>query len=447
MSAKRIFFIMLFLSFVCTAWAQQKSVKEMRSRVTTLQQQIKEKERILLSSEKDVASKLKNLNLITARVAEQKSLVALLNKEIAAIDKEISSLLAELAREETQVKKAKNEYAAALRRARRYGSLQDKLLFIISADNFNSMLHRYRYTREYMNAHRKLADNLKEKIVALEAKRAEVEKVRAGKVASLEEQKKEQQALNKLEGQQRALVAELKRENKKVEKELARQRKELNNLNAAIEREIEREIEARRRAELAAAKKKKEKETAVVNNNNKGKTGDKTNTGDKPNTDDKTQPKVQRREKEVVNPNSKGMQKLTGSFQQNKGRLPSPITGPCVVVGSFGPQRGVEGKGNVRIDYGGITLQGQRGAKARAVFKGVVTSVVRAGDFAFVIVRHGKYLTVYCKLENIKVVQGDEVDTGDIIADVATDASGATTLLFQIRDEKVKLNPRPWLNL
>ena len=441
MSAKRIFFIMLFLSFVCTAWAQQKSVKEMRSRVTTLQQQIKEKERILLSSEKDVASKLKNLNLITARVAEQKSLVALLNKEIAAIDKEISSLSAELAREETQVKKAKNEYAAALRRARRYGSLQDKLLFIISADNFNSMLHRYRYTREYMNAHRKLADNLKEKIVALEAKRAEVEKVRAGKVASLEEQKKEQQALNKLEGQQRALVAELKRENKKVEKELARQRKELNNLNAAIEREIEREIEARRRAELAAAQKKKEKETVVANNNNKGKTGDKAKPVDKP------QPKVQRREKEVVNPNSKGMQKLTGSFQQNKGRLPSPITGPCVVVGSFGPQRGVEGKGNVRIDYGGITLQGQRGAKARAVFKGVVTSVVRAGDFAFVIVRHGKYLTVYCKLENIKVAQGDEVDTGDIIADVATDASGATTLLFQIRDEKVKLNPRPWLNL
>ena len=441
MSAKRIFFIMLFLSFVCTAWAQQKSVKEMRSRVTTLQQQIKEKERILLSSEKDVASKLKNLNLITARVAEQKSLVALLNKEIAAIDKEISSLSAELAREETQVKKAKNEYAAALRRARRYGSLQDKLLFIISADNFNSMLHRYRYTREYMNAHRKLADNLKEKIVALEAKRAEVEKVRAGKVASLEEQKKEQQALNKLEGQQRALVAELKRENKKVEKELARQRNELNNLNAAIEREIEREIEARRRAELAAAQKKKEKETVVANNNNKGKTGDKAKPVDKP------QPKVQRREKEVVNPNSKGMQKLTGSFQQNKGRLPSPITGPCVVVGSFGPQRGVEGKGNVRIDYGGITLQGQRGAKARAVFKGVVTSVVRAGDFAFVIVRHGKYLTVYCKLENIKVAQGDEVDTGDIIADVATDASGATTLLFQIRDEKVKLNPRPWLNL
>ncbi|MBR5849205.1 MAG: peptidoglycan DD-metalloendopeptidase family protein [Bacteroidaceae bacterium] len=444
MSAKRIIFIMLLFSVACAAWSQQKSVKEMRSRVSSLQQQIKEKERILLSSEKDVASKLKNLNLLTARVEEQKSLVSLLSKEVTAIDKEIAELTSALTLDEAQVKRAQDEYAAALRRARRYGSLQDKLLFIISADNFNSLLHRYRYTREYMNAHRKLADQLKEKIKALEEKRAEVEKVRASKIASLEEQKKEQQTLKGLEEKQRGLVAELKRENKKVQKELTRQRKELNNLNAAIEREIEREIEARRKAELAAAQKKKEadakkKDTASKKGGNA--VAKKTTTADEP------APKVQRREKEVVNPNSKGMQKLTGSFEQNKGRLPSPITGPCMVVGSFGPQRGVEGKGNVRIDYGGITLQGERGAKARAVFKGVVTSVVRAGDFAFVIVRHGKYLTVYCKLQNIKVSQGDEVNTGDILADVATDVSGATTLLFQIRNEKVKLNPRPWLKL
>lgn len=433
MFARKIFFILLLQFVVCAGWSQQ-TVKEMRTRVSSLQQQIKEKERILLSSQKDVASKLKNLNLLTARVTEHKSLVSLLSKEVAAIDKEISSLSASLAHDEARVKKSQEEYAAALRRARRYGSLQDKLLFIISADDFNSLLHRYRYARDYMNAHRDLADKLKENIKALELKRAEVERVRASKVASLEEQKKEQQTLKKLEDKQRALVAELKRENKKVQQELTRQRKELNNLNAAIEREIEREIEARRRAELAA---KKKGETVSKNGKSAAKKG----------SSDKPAPKVQRREKQVVDSNSKSMQKLTGSFQQNKGRLPAPITGPCMVVGSFGPQRGVEGKGNVRIDYGGITLQGERGARARAVFKGVVTSVVRAGDFAFVIVRHGKYLTVYCKVQNIRVSQGDEVDTGDIIADVATDVSGATTLLFQIRHEKEKLNPRPWLRL
>ena len=435
--------MILPLMLVSQSWAQT-TVKEMRRRVNGLQQQIKEKERILLSSEKDVASKLKNLNLLTARIDEQKSLITLLTKEVTAIEREISSLTAEIARDEAKIEKSKKEYAGALRRARRYGTLQDKLLFIVSANDFNTMLRRYRYTRQYMNAHRKLAEQLREEVAALNIKREEVEKVRATKLTALEEQKKEQEKLSTLEEQQRTLVAELKRENKKVKEELTRQRKELNNLNAAIEREIERELEKRRREEALAAKERaKNKTNTATKGKETAKSKDKKAIAQK----DEPTPKVDRREEPVVNPNSQGMKKLTGSFLQNKGRLPAPITGPYMIVGQFGLQRGVTGKGNVQIDYGGITLQGKRGAQARAVFDGVVTSVVRAGDFAFIIVRHGTYLTVYCKIENIKVAQGDKVKTGDILADVATDASGSTTLLFQLRNEKTKLNPRPWLNL
>lgn len=436
--------LILTLMLAPHSWAQT-TVKEMRRRVSGLQQQIKEKERILLSSEKDVASKLKNLNLLTARINEQKELIALLTKEVTAIEREISALAAEIAKDEAKIEKSQKEYAGALRRARRYGTLQDKLLFIVSANDFNTMLRRYRYTRQYMNAHRKLGEQLREEVAALNVKRQEVEKVRETKLAALEEQKNEQKKLSTLEEQQRTLVAELKRENKKVKEELTRQRKEVNKLNAAIEREIEREIEKRKREEALAAKKR---EKSKENNSSKGKNTankgkDKTATAQK----DEPAPKVDRREEPVVNPNSQGMKKLTGTFLQNKGRLPVPITGPYMIVGQFGLQRGVTGKGNVQIDYGGITLQGKRGAQARAVFDGVVTSVVRAGDFAFIIVRHGTYLTVYCKVENIKVAQGDKVKTGDILADVATDASGSTTLLFQLRNEKTKLNPRPWLKL
>ena len=124
-----------------------------------------------------------------------------------------------------------------------------------------------------------------------------------------------------------------------------------------------------------------------------------------------------------------------------------PITGPYHVVSNFGPQKGVAGKGNVQIDYGGITLGGERGAKARCVFEGKVTSVIRQGDFAFVLVRHGKYITVYCRLADISVQEGDKLKAGDIIGTVATDASGHTRLLFQLRNEKTKLNPMQWLKI
>ena len=261
---KILFTLILPLMLAPHLWAQT-TVKEMRRRVNGLQQQIKEKERILLSSEKDVASKLKNLNLLTARIDEQKNLISLQTKEIAAIELEISTLTTEIGKDEAKIEKSQKEYAGALRRARRYGTLQDKLLFIVSANDFNTMLHRYRYTREYMNAHRRLAEQLREEVAALNAKRTEVENVRATKLAVLEEQRNEQQKLSTLEEQQRTLVAELKKENNKVKKELARQRNELNKLNAAIEREIEREIEKRRREEALAAKKRENEEKDTTN--------------------------------------------------------------------------------------------------------------------------------------------------------------------------------------
>ena len=77
--------LLLTLMFAPHSWAQT-TVKEMRRRVNGLQQQIKEKERILLSSEKDVASKLKNLNLLTARIDEQKKLISLQTKEVTALE-------------------------------------------------------------------------------------------------------------------------------------------------------------------------------------------------------------------------------------------------------------------------------------------------------------------------------------------------------------------------
>ena len=110
---------MLALMLAPHSWAQT-TVKEMRRRVSGLQQQIKEKERILLSSEKDVASKMKNLNLLTARIDEQKGLIALLTTEVTAIEREISALAAEIAKDEAKIEKSHcNRYNVLLNNVRK----------------------------------------------------------------------------------------------------------------------------------------------------------------------------------------------------------------------------------------------------------------------------------------------------------------------------------------
>lgn len=401
----------LFLFFVLlSAYAgAQNNVDDMRARARAMQQQIAAKEKILLSSQKDLRSKMQNLDLLTAQIKERKALVAMLRKELDAINDSIATIDREVRLHEALVDTARSEYARSLRVARNYGSLKNKLLFIVSANDFNAMVRRYRYVRQYMNAHRDKAEELKIRIAALAAERALADSVRAEKQQTLALRNAQQHELELLEGEQRRLINDLRRDSNKVNKELKKQKQQLAAINKEIDRLINLELAKRRKAK-AAAKKKGAKGEGTTNANT-----------------------------EVA--------KLSGSFQQNKGKLPAPITGPYHLVSGFGLQNGVAGKGQVMVDNGGIILQGESGAQARCIFDGEVIVVYSREDYALVIVEHGKYMSVYCQLDKIHVKKGDKVKAGTIIGDVAKNASGHTRLLFQLYIDRKKVNPANWLKL
>lgn len=387
----------------------------MREQAGSLRKEITEKEKILLSSQKDVKSRLNNLDIINAQIKEIKSLVGLLQDEVRAIENEIYINTEEIERQEKIVEQSRLEYAEALRRARKYSDFNSKLMFVFSAADFNTMLRRYRYTGEFMNAHKELADNLKIQITALEVKRAKLQATMLLKTQSLKEQDAERVKLQTLEKKQRKIVESLKRESKQVERELKKKRADLQKLNKAIDREIERTLAEEREA--------KRKATAKSG----GASGKKTTAGYKADA---------------------GVDAMSGSFLNNKKKLPVPITGPYLVVEGYGVKNAVSGKGNVPINTGGITFEGSRGAQARCIFDGKVTAVLDTGNYTFVLVRHGKYISVYCNLDNVRVSGGEEVKAGDIIGDVAVDVKeGNPRMLFQLRQEKTKLNPAEWLKM
>ena len=62
--------------------------------------------------------------------------------------------------------------------------------------------------------------------------------------------------------------------------------------------------------------------------------------------------------------------------------------------------------------------------------------------------RHGNYISVYCNLSSAEVKQGQEVTTKQVLGTIFSDKADGnrTTLHFQLRKEKEKLNPEPWLN-
>ena len=335
----------------------------------------------------------------------------------------MKTLAKEIAQKEKSVEISRAEYAEALRKARKYDNFENKMMFVFSTGDFNQMARRYRYTNSYMNAHKELADSLKKKIAELEvkqgelkAKRNELQKARAAKKASLKEQEAERARIQKLEREQKEIIAGLQKEKKKVEAALKKQRNELNKLNAAIKREVEK---------IVAAENAKKGSAANKNNNNKKSS--------------KGSPKYSE---------DAGIAKMSGTFQANKGKMPVPITGAYLLVDKFGQRNAVEGKGSVMINNGGLTFKGTKGAKARSIFEGTVSTVFHHNDYTCVLVRHGKYISVYCNVENVRVKSGDTVKAGDIIGDVAIDAGdGNPRLLFQLYSEKTLLDPAGWLKL
>lgn len=418
----------LLLSFSSLS-AQNASIKQMREQAGSLRKEITEKEKILLSSQKDVKSRLNNLDIINAQIREIKKLISLLQNEVKAIDSEIKVHTNEIERQEKLVEQSRMEYAEALRRARKYSNLHSKLMFVFSADDFNTMLRRYRYTGEFMDAHKALADSLKLQIATLEAKRLKLQATRLLKTQSLKEQDAERAKLLSLEKEQRKIVESLRKESKQVESELKKKRANLQKLNKAIDREVERVIAEEKAAKKRAEEKKKAEAAAK-----------KSNSGSKATANAK---------KEASDYKSDaGVDVMSGPFLSNKKKLPVPITGPYLVVENFGVKNAISGKGNVPINTGGITFEGSKGAKARCIFDGKVTAVLDTGNYTFVLVRHGKYISVYCNLDNVRVCGGEEIKAGDIIGDVAVDAKGGNPrMLFQLRQEKTKLNPTEWLKM
>ena len=417
--------ILLFfvISYASPVQAQSAAIKNMRNQAAALRSEIEQKKKILLSAEQDVNAQLRNLRIVESQIKDQKALVALLKNEVRALDKDIRQTNADIKRQEERVDRSRAEYAEALRRSRKYSKANNKLHFLMESEDFRTLIRRYRYTNEYMDAHTRLAESLEGQIAILEEKKAELETVLAMKNESLKEQEAVSADLARLGKEQSSILDKLKKQSSKVKAEINKKQQELNKLNKRIDAEIERvlaeERAAKKRAE-EAARKKKSSSAGSKSSSKKGSAY----------SDDA------------------GVAEMTGSFLKNKKKMPVPITGPYLVVDEYGTKNVIEGKGNVQIDNKGVVLEGSKGAQARCIFEGRVTAVVNDGNYHFVLIRHGEYISVYCNIVNMRVSGGEKVKAGEVIGDIGIDAkSGTPRMQFQLRKEKQTLNPAEWLNL
>ena len=406
-------------------------IEDLKSQRGQLQEQIKRSESLLLSTQKDVKSQLGDLALINSQLEERRKYIRAMELEMSALDADILKQEKQLKQLQADLKQKQQKYAQSVRYLRKNRSIEEKLMFVFSAEDLNQMYRRLRYVTQYADYQRLQGNQLKQKHAEVETKRKQLLATREEKTLLLAQREEERSQIETKEKQQRALVSQLQKRQRNLQAELKKQRQQSQRLNAQIDKLIEQEIAAAKRRAAEEERKRKAAAQKAAAGKKKG--------------EDKSASSTKKGGKEVpMMAEYTGDRQLSGVFEKNKGRLPMPITGSYAIVSRFG-QYAVAGLKNVKLDNKGIDIKGQKGAQARSIFDGEVSAVFQFGGYTNVLVRHGSYISVYCNLASTTVKQGQKLKTHDPIGTVATDASGNTILHFQLRKETTKLNPEQWL--
>lgn len=426
-----VFFVSCFCLLSPLGAQSNKLIKELEGKRGELQDQIAQTETLLKSTKKNVGSQLQGLATLTGQIEERKRYILAINDDVDAIGRELTKLERQLAHLQRDLKQKKKEYEASVQYLYKNRSVEEKLMFIFSAKSLEQTYRRLRYVREYATYQRMQGEEILKKQKLVTQKRVELLQVKAAKENLLRERETEKTKLEEQEKEKRVLVSSLQRKQRDLQREIAKKRREANQLNARIDQLIAEEIEkARKRAEEEARRE-------AANHKNDSEKAKKVKGGS-------AKRKIAPLEEYAM---SRTDRELSSNFDANRGRLPMPITGPYIITSHYG-EYAVEGLRNVKLDNKGIDIQGKPGAQACAVFNGKVAAVFKLNGLFNILIRHGSYISVYCNLSSVSVHAGDAVTTKQTLGQVFSDGTdgGRTTLHFQLRKEKQKLNPEPWLN-
>jgi Membrane-bound metallopeptidase len=427
----KYFCLSILLSFSLSVAAQNSArVKQLESQRKEALAEIAETDKLLKETTRTAKNSLNRLNLLSNQLLSRKKVLSILAQEMDAIDKQIETTRAEIRTLENELGTKRENYKKSIQTIHKRRTSQDKLLFILSADNFAQSMRRMRYLREYGNWQKNQAAEIIEKQKEIELKQEELQKTRSEKEALAQVREQERNKLQQEESNQKVEVQQLNKKQKELQAELRKKRQQATALNKQIEKLIAEEIA---RAEEEARRAERERQAAAA----KGNT---------------TAPAKESQKRVAETKGGYAMtqaeQKLSSDFASNRGRLPAPVNKKYTIVASFGEQQHQELK-NIRTNNNGIDLQVAPGTDAQAVFNGEVTRVfVVPGYNNSVIVRHGNYLTVYSNLSQVYVKQGDKVSIRQALGKIFTDTEdgNSTILHFQLWKERTKLNPAPWIS-
>ncbi|HNX54318.1 MAG TPA: peptidoglycan DD-metalloendopeptidase family protein [Prolixibacteraceae bacterium] len=423
------FFVLLFALLLIGSLANGQSLDELRKKKQKTNDQIKQTTKLLEATKKNQAKTLNKFKILSKQIELRTNLINGINSEVTVLSGFIDQNAWLVASMNNDLEELKKEYAQMILFAQKNQTSYDKLVFILSANSFNQAYKRFMYLKHYTEYRKRQAELIEWIRDLIQAKVSRLQLQKAEKEVLMESKKQENQKLSKEKQQQGQYLTSLQKKQKEFERKL----KEQQQIEAQLSREIQRiiEEEVRKAREREKERERREAAAAKASGKTSGKASGKTSS--------KTSgtPRIEMTPEEKL---------ASDKFEQNRRRLPWPVE-RGVITDHFGVHEHPVLK-NIQVKNNGVDISTNPGMRARAVFAGEVSRVfmVTGGNMA-VIIRHGKYLTVYSNLVNVQVKQGEKVTTKQTIGTIGTDEDedSKTVLKFQIWRENEKMDPEDWI--
>ena len=397
--------VLLGIGLVILASTQmqaQKNQAQLEERRQALQKEIDQINNLVVKGRTEQKSILAQIEELDLKLKVRQDLIEVTNDQINWLTRQIANNQAEITRLRKELLKRKEDYAEMIVRSFKARNEKSKLMFVLSAENFQQAYLRLSYIKQYAEYQKEQADliakqteDLQNKTRALLAQKADKDK--------LIKANREAKRIIELDRETTAvLMAEIKRSLTTYEQQISQKQQESN----AIDREIANLIRlAREKSNTAAGKSTTSKTFALT-------------------------------------PEDKA---LAASFAANNGKLPWPVEKGVVVL-RFGKQAHPVVKTAI-IDSQGVRIATPENENVRAVFQGEVYAIMapKYGNTT-VMIQHGNYFTIYRNLTEISVKKGDKVSAKQTIGKVLKNKSnGESVLNFSVFKDTEPQNPANWI--
>ena len=399
MGFRRYVLLLLLLCFVLPASAQDTSAQ--KSRRDRLEHEISIIDGQLRDNATRNSNALNTLALVQQKIELRRGLIREGEEEIARLDGEIRRKQMRIDSLQVRLDTMTFYYNKLVKGAYKNRDARVWYMYILASENLAQGLRRYSFLKNLSKEMNSQGVKIKEAKAVLEGEREQLAGLRSEAAALQKERLAEMERLRREESTAQQTIQVLKKEKSRYQSQLNSKRREVEALNKEIARIIAEAMKP------AATTKKNSRTTASA------------------------------RKAEPID------YTLGKEFSSNKGKLPWPAEGP--VVEKFGAQYHPVYTQLKLPDNEGISIALSNGTQVKAVFDGVVKSViVQPGYNKCVLVQHGDYFTFDCKLGTVSVKAGDKVSTGQVLGAVEP-IGGSTQLHFQLWSSKGPQNPVPWL--